>query len=92
MNTERKEMLSVVDETLYVWVAPDGNIQLCLNGPSLQDCIDIACLFTGSKTPKELIDNGFTMRKVKVNIEAMDNVVIDTLPEIIEQNFPEETE
>ncbi len=61
----------ILNEEFYVWVAPDGNMQLTLLAPDPVTCAAMAKLLskTGfTKSPHEMKLNGFTMQKVKVTI------------------------
>lgn len=61
----------IINEEFYVWVAPDGTMQLTLMATDLPTCLAIAKLWHKAglgKSPHEMRMNGFTIEKVRVTI------------------------
>ena len=61
----------IIEEDFFVWVAPDGNMQLSLLAPDIPMCLAVARLFHTkglAQSPHEMKLKGFRMEKVKVTI------------------------
>jgi len=66
----------IIDEEFYVWVAPDGEMQLALLAPDLPSCTAIAKLWYTSglgKSPHQMKLDGFTIQKVKISVTPTAN-------------------
>lgn len=62
----------IVNEEFYVWVASDGSMQLATMSPDEATCIAIAKLYHTygfGQSPFEMRRKGFSIQKVKVNIQ-----------------------
>ncbi|KKN74629.1 hypothetical protein LCGC14_0388310 [marine sediment metagenome] len=65
------EIEQIVNEDFYVWVAPDGNMQLTLLAPDETTCEAVAKLFHKSgigQSPHQMRLKGYDIKKVKVTI------------------------
>jgi len=63
----------IIDEEFYVWVAPDGNMQLSLLAPDYIMCEAIAKVFHKGgmgQSPHQMKLQGYTIQKVKITIVA----------------------
>jgi hypothetical protein len=61
----------IIDEQFYVWVAPDGTMQLTLLAEDEPTCMAVAKLLHKSgfsKSPHEMRLRGFTIQPVKLTI------------------------
>lgn len=71
ITMDKKFIEPIVNEEFFVWVAPDGSMQLSLIAPDYATCMAIAKLshkYGMSQSVFEMRRKGFTIEKVKVNI------------------------
>jgi len=64
-------MKAIIDKEFYVWIAPDGEIQLGFIAEDEASCHLLAKLFSRSglgKSPHRMKQEGFTIQKVKLSI------------------------
>ena len=63
----------IVQEEFFVWVAPDGSIELPLIAPVYSDCLAMPNRFSDKVYPSamDLRLNGYSIKKVKVTIEPI---------------------
>ncbi len=64
----------ITNEEFYVWVAPDGSMQLSLLATEHTTCLAITKLFHENgigQSAHEMREKGFTIEKVNVTIQKL---------------------
>lgn len=75
-----KKFVEPINDEMFGWVAPDGTPQMMLLAPDLPTLIGITKLASSrdiSQTAKQMSNKGFTIHRLKVQVENIEQVVID---------------
>lgn len=72
-----QKFVEPINDPMYGWVSPDGSIQMSLVAPDLPMLFGITKLYSKSgmvKSAKQMTNEGFTIHKLKVSIENIEQV------------------
>lgn len=69
-----------INDEMYGWVAPDGTVQMLLIAPDVAMLLGITKIASKSKlteSAKQMSSKGFTIHRLKVNIENIEQIILD---------------
>lgn len=75
-----KKFVEPINDEFYGWVSPDGSVQMMLLAPDIPTLFGVTKLTSQkgiSQTAKEMSNKGFTLHKLKIVVENVDQVVLD---------------
>lgn len=69
-----------INDEMYGWVSPSGTVQMLLIAPDIAMLLGITKIASKSgltESAKQMSNKGFTIHRLKVNIENIEQVVMD---------------